>query len=420
LWELRALRFMVDGLLLMDESTSHQPHEKESVGMSDAIFRELRELNQSQGAGAAIDHLIESLTQQQDYDELFNALLLKKRFEMGLPLVQPSTSDGVPDDRLDEFEQCYIASARKVGKLFLAEGQIPQAWVYLRYIREPEPVREALDKFDPQRDADDETDDLINVALYEGAHPVKGLEIMLRVNGTCNTITALDQQIHQFEPDVRRQAAALLVRELYDDLTATVRQDVEQRLAGVTPPETLRELLAGRDWLFEDGNYHIDVSHLNAVVRFARFLTPDDPELDKAMQLAEYGSRLAPQFQYPADPPFDEFYPSHLWYFRVLADQQRDEGLQYFRAKIDEEPDDEDKPMIAYVLVDLLLRIGRPKDALDVAKEYLQDVEDPNAFSFAKLCEQAGRLDLLQETAVEHNDPVMFAAAMIQIDQPEA
>jgi hypothetical protein len=382
--------------------------------MSDPLFSELRELNQSQGPSAAIDRLIDSLTDEGDYDELFNALLLKKRFEMGLPLVQPATSNGVPDDRLDEFEQCYVESARTVGKLFLEAGQIPQAWVYMRYIREPEPVREALDKFDPRREADEETDELINVALYEGAHPVKGLEIMLRVNGTCNTITALDQQIHQFEPEVRRQAAALLVRELYDDLCGTVRMEVEQRLAGVTPPDTLREMLAGRDWLFEDGNYHIDVSHLNAVVRFARFLTPDDPELDKVIQLADYGSRLAPQFQYPADPPFDEFYPAHLWYFRVLADQQRDEGLKYFRGKIDEEPDDEDKPMIAYVLVDLLIRIGRPQDALEVAAEYLKEVEDPNAFSFAKLCEQAGRLDLLQETAVEHDDPVMYAAALIQ------
>jgi hypothetical protein len=382
--------------------------------MTDTLFTELRDLNESRGAAAAIDRLIETLTERREYDELFDALLLKKRFEMGLPLVQPSSSNGIPDERLEEFEQCYVDSARTVGRLFLEDGKIPLAWVYMRYIREPEPVREALETLDPRTVDEESTEELIGVALYEGAHPVKGLEIMLRVNGTCNTITALDQQIHQMEPDDRRNAAALLVRELYDDLCGTVRQEVEQKLAGVPPGDTLRELITGRDWLFEDGNYHIDVSHLNAVVRFARFLTPDDPELDKAIQLTEYGGRLAPQFQYPADPPFDDFYPAHRWYFRVLAGDERDEGLRYFREKIDEEPDDDDKPMIAYVLVDLLLRIDRPRDALEVAAEYLRDVEDPNAFSFSKLCEQAGRLDTLRETAIEKDDPVTFAAAMIQ------
>jgi len=396
--------------------------------MTDSLFTELQDLNQSKGAGAAIDRLIETLTERREYDQLFDALLLKKRFEMELPLVQPSSSNGIPDDRLDEFEQCYVDSARRVGRLFLDDGKIPLAWVYMRYIREPEPVREALEQLDPRNIDEESTEELLSVALYEGAHPVKGLEIMLRVNGTCNTITALDQQIHQMEPDDRRKSAALLVRELYDDLCGTVRQDVEQR-SGIREnsaleqaefsriplrTDSLRELIAGRDWLFEDGNYHVDVSHLNAVVRFARFLTADDPELDKAIQLTEYGGRLAPQFQYPADPPFDDFYPAHRWYFRVLAGDERDEGLRYFRDKIDEEPDDDDKPMIAYVLVDLLLRIDRPKDALEVAADYLQDVEDPNAFSFAKLCEQAGRLDTLRETAIDHDDPVMFAAAMIQ------
>ena len=384
--------------------------------MSDSLFGELEELKTSQGAAAAIERLIETLTQRGDYEQLFDALLLKKRFDMGLSLIQPSSSDGVPEKSMDEFEKCYIDSARKVGHLFLEDGKIARGWVYLRSIQETKPVRELLEKINPQLEPSEETDELINVALYEGAHPAKGLEIMLRVNGTCNTITALDQQIGQLEPEDRRLAAALLVRELYEDLCGTVRQEVEERLPQLPPGESLRNLLAGRDWIFENDNYHIDVSHLNAVVRFARFLEPGDAELDKAIQLAEYGGNLSAQFQYPADPPFDDFYPAHQQFFKAIADDGTDEALAYFLAKIDEEPDEDDKPMIAYVLVDLLIRLDRLPQAMEVASRYLRDLEGADGFSFSKLCEDAGRMDALRDCARDKGDAVTFAAALIQGD----
>lgn len=382
--------------------------------MSETLFAELEQARQAGGPGAAIDTLIETLTRRKEYDQLFDALLLKRRFELGLPLVSPTSSDNVPDEKLEEFERSYIEAARRIGMRFLDEGNIPRAWMYLRHIRETGPVREALEQLDPHREAGEETDELINIALYEGAHPAKGLEMMLRVNGTCNTITAMDQHLSQLEPADRRRAAALLVNNLYEDLCQSLQQEVQQRLSGIPSGQSLRQLIAGRGWLFENDNYHIDVSHLNAVVRFARFLQPDDPELDEAIQLAEYGTRLAAQFQYPADPPFDDFYPAHLHYFRVLCDQNRDEGLQYFREKIDEEPDEDDRPMIAYVLVDLLIRIGRLQQAVEVARGYLSDIEDPNGFSFSRLCAQAGRLDLLRDCAREKEDLVNYTAALLQ------
>ena len=46
------------------------------------------------------------------------------------------------------------------------------------------------------------------------------------------------------------------------------------------PPSgaTIPELIAGRDWLFEDDAYHIDVSHLGAVVRYSP-MARDEPTL---------------------------------------------------------------------------------------------------------------------------------------------
>lgn len=380
--------------------------------MTALSFEELDQLASSEDAVSVADKLVAALEEQKDYHRLFDALLLQAKVGMGLPLASPL--DEVPPEKQDEFETHYIAAARRIGKMFLDEGHIPQAWIYLRTIREPEPVREALEKLDPRREPSEETDELINLALYEGANPVKGLEILLRVNGTCNTVTALDQQIHQMEPDDRRAAAALLVNELYEDLSSTLRSEVEQKIAMIPPGETLRKLFTGRDWLFEDGNYHIDVSHLNAVVRFARFLHPGDPELQKAIELAEYGAKLAPQFQYPGDPPFDDFYPAHVQFFKAIADDGRDEAIAYFQKQIDDEPDEDDKPMLAFVLVDLLMRIGKNDEALELANRYLRGVEESPGFSFSGLCRQTGRLDLLREAARDSGDLVTYAATLLQ------
>ncbi len=382
--------------------------------MSPETFEQLEKLHQSEGAEATISKLIETLRSQKEYHKLFDAILLRKKFEMGVPLVRPTSFDDVPEDKREEFEETYIGAAREVGEAYLANGNIGQAWIYFRTIHEPQKVAEAIEQINARPDADEETEEIINIALYEGANPVKGLELMLRTHGTCNTITALDQQFPQLSSEDRKRAAGLLVRDLYNDLCQTVRHEVEQRMALIPPGDSLRDLIAGRDWLFEDGNYHIDVSHLSSVVRFARSLDPSSPEMSQAIELAEYGSKLDQQFQYPGDPPFDDFYQAHMHLFKALAGQDPDEALAYFREKLDQAPDEPDKQLIAYVLVDLLIRIEQTAEALELAAQYLKDVQDPNAFSFADLCQQTGRMDTLQEVAREKGDLVAYVAALIQ------
>jgi hypothetical protein len=381
--------------------------------MSNDNFAQIDRLHQTEGAGAAIDRLIAVLNDCGDFHKLFDALLLKKKFELGLPLVQPASFDDVSAERQQEFEESYVSAARTVGSLFLAQGDIPQAWLYFRSIREPQSVRDALDAMDSDREPSDETQALIQVALYEGAHPVKGLRWLLQTHGTCNTITALDQCAQQLSIEDRQAAAALLVEEIYDDLTDSVRRDVERRSTAASEDHGLKELISERDWLFDDGNYHIDVSHLNSVVRFARFLDPASPALPKAIELAEYGSRLAPQYQYPGDPPFDEFYPAHAHFFNALIGLDRETHLGFFRAKLDA-GDPDDRPLLAYVLVDLLVRCGRLDEALTVAAAHLKHLDPSSGFSFALLCQQAGRFDALRHAARGKGDLVGYTAALIQ------
>ncbi|WP_166819738.1 hypothetical protein [Thalassoroseus pseudoceratinae] len=383
--------------------------------MSDTFLTQLETTCKSDGPAAAIDSLIGHLREQKNYDRLFDALLLKKRNEMGMPLAMPTALDDLPEDRRREFEDYYVEAAREVGELFLADDNVPRAWPYLRTIGETDKVRHKLDEMPLPNDIDDSTEELIQLCLHQGAHPAKGLEIMLHTHGTCNTITAFDQalQAQLLQGEDQQQAAAMLVNELYDDLKRTVQQDVEQRIAMAPPTDSLRELIAGRDWLFENGNYHIDVSHLNSTVRFARCLERGAAELPKVLQLAEYGAKLSDQLQYPGEPPFDDFYPAHIHFFKAILGENVDEHIAYFQAKLDQEPDEQDKPYLAYELVTLLTKIDRLDDAVEVGKKHLRSLNDPNGFSFLKLCQQAGQTDAWREAARDNDDAVGFLAAVV-------
>ena len=377
-------------------------------------FDRIAELKTSEGPQAAIDLLIETLRNEKNYHRVFDALLMKKKNELGLPLLHPTSLDDVPADQRVDFEKYYVDSAREVGNLFLNNNQLGEALVYFRTIQEPDAVSEALETATLPDDYE-KSQELINIALYEGANPVRGLQFLLQSNGTCNTITAMDQAMQGLDSTNRQKAAAMIVQHLYDELIMTVKSEVERRMP--LPPSakepTLRELIMGREWLFQEGNYHIDVSHLNSVVRFARFLDPGTPELEQAVQLAEYGCHLDTQFQYPGEAPFEDFYPSHLHFLNVLLGRNVDEAISYFQQKLDAEPDEPDQQMIAYVMVDLLVRCDRLDQAMEIAGKHLRFLDEPT-FSFAELCTKAGKLGAWAEASKAKGDLVAFTAAIVQ------
>ena len=371
---------------------------------------------EGQETGDVLAALERVLLEQKDFHRLFDARMMQTRVRLNLPVTRPTSLANIPKEKETAFRDAYMSAAREIGQLFLNDGRLADAWAYFRTIGEPEPIRDALEKVTIPREPDAAFDELLNLALYEGAHHVRGLQFLLKTHGTCNTITAMGQLMPQMTPEERRQAAAMMGSSLYTDLQHSLRRDVESRQPVLAAKPSIHELITGRDWLFENGNYHIDVSHLHATVGFARHLKQDDPELSLAIELCEYGGHLAEQLRYPSDVPFDDYYTAHLYFLKALAGRDVDAAMQYFIDRLNNEPDEADKKLIAFVLVDLGQRVDRMNQALTVAAPYLSRLEDPNGFSFCEACVSAGRQDLLEEMAGQNDDVLAMATALLAKD----
>ncbi len=367
------------------------------------------------GPEHVLNALEAALIDQQDFHRLFDAKLIRVRHHLGLPITQPTSLKDIPREHEVAFREAYKNAAREVGQLFLQAGQIADAWAYFRTIQEPEAVREAISRkiAELPTEPGPQTDEMLNLALYEGAHVVEGLRLLLKTHGICNTVTAMGQLMAQMAPEERREAAAMMVRSIYSDLQHNVRRDLERRMPLLKPNQSLAEMIRGREFLFADGGYHVDVSHLHSIVSFARHLQKDDPELRLAIELAQYGGQLAEHLRYPADVPFDDYYAANEHFLKAVAGIDVDESMRWFADRLDQEPDASDQRMIAFVLVDLGQRVGRIEMALEKASVHLNRLEDPNGFSFTACCVQADRLDLLESAARTNDDVLALATSLL-------
>jgi hypothetical protein len=380
--------------------------------MDSGMFDDLQQCLAAKGPAAAIDRLCTLLRDRKDYPALFYALLLKKRHELGVSPIPTGPSQDLPEAAHEPYEQAIREAARLVGGLMLEKGNIPHAWAYFRMIGEPEPVARALEKVQPA-----ETDDiqqLIEIAYHHGVLPRKGFDWILERYGICNAITTVTSQELSLPADVRDYCLKRLVRALNAELYERLKAEIVRREEKEPSEATVRSLMAGRDWLFEDEFYHIDISHLGAVVQMSVYLPPGE-ELEMARELCAYGQRLSPRFQQQADPPFDDFYRDHGVYLAVLAGEEVEKGLAHFRAKVDNTDPEEAGTRPAEVLINLLLRLDRPAEALAAARQHLVKVDNRQLIcpGITELCQRANDYRTLAEVAREQADPVHFMAGLL-------
>lgn len=376
------------------------------MDVTDNNFARIETAARAGGPLAAVDELIDTYRQEQQYGPLFDALLMKARLSLGMPLIQSSNNNGT--DTPPAYEEALRSAAREVGTLFLETGEIARAWQYFRALGDAEPVAKALQEL-PLEQA---TEEVIDLALREGVHLRRGFEMVMAQFGTCRAITLYGQLPSGEE---RRECGRLLVRTLHHEIAEALKRAITAQEGTAPDTEHLPELINGRDWLFGEYDYYVDTSHLFSVVQYSAEL-PDAESLDLAIELTDYGRKLSKQFQYRGEEPFEDPYVDYGYFLRGMRGKDVDAALAHFRGKLSPE-----QPISAQVMVQLLVRAKRYAEAVDVAREYLAEARPGQLLcpSLPELCVMAGDFQPLRETAREQDDLLWFTAAVVASEGSE-
>jgi hypothetical protein len=363
------------------------------------------------GADAALEVLANELRDSGRVRELFAVRQMQVRARLGLPIIDNGRLRDVVEPLRTQVEEGYVDACREAGQLLLAAGKLRDAWPYLNIVGDKPAVRAALETFAV---TDDNANEFVELALYEGICPARGVEILLGSNGTCNTITTLDSTLHALPPADQAACVGLLVRRVHGDLLENLRYDIQRQSGSPAAETTITDLVADREWLFSEAAYHIDTSHLSATVRLAKVLLEHE-DLRRAIDLTEYGRRLAPQFQFAAEEPFSDFYPSHGIFLRALCGDQIDAAANYFRDRAERVDVVEQGTSAIEFYVALLDRVGRATEALEESIRLLPPGSGHLGIAppLSELAIRAGRLDRLAQVSRERNDPVGFAAGLL-------
>ena len=385
--------------------------------MDPAVFDDLQNTLTADGPEAACRRLCDRLRDEKDYHALFYALLMQKRHELGVSPVPTGPSKDLPESVHVPYEEAIRQAGRLVGNLYLKDGQLPQAWAYFRMLGEPGLMKEALESHAPADGEDVQT--LVQIAYYEGVHPRKGFDWVLQRFGVCSAITTLGGQEVRHAPEDRQYCLKQLVRALYAELRERLAAEIERR-DGKRPPEAdapegaVRRLIEGRGWLFEDDGYHIDTSHLSSVVQMAVDLPPCE-ELRLAREMCAYGKCLSERFRLRSEPPFSDMYEAYDKYLAILTGEDVEGGVAYYRAQAEKAEAEGEGTFPAEVLVNLYLRLERPKDALGVARKHLLNADGQRLTcpGVAELAQQVGDYHTLAEAARQKGDAVHFLAGLL-------
>ncbi|MEI7780484.1 MAG: hypothetical protein WCJ18_01015 [Planctomycetota bacterium] len=399
----------------------------DTTNMADTpdVFTMLTSTAAAGGPTAMFAALAESLQARRRWHALFDLRLLQARTALGLPSTGDiGTLDPATRDRLDEQS---LAACREVGWPLLDEGQVAAGWMYLRAAAEPAEVARKLAAL-LLRDApanDDEAaaarrQEIIQITLWEGIDPALGLSAVLESQGTCNSITAYEQAVSRLPAARQQQPAGVLVNHLFRELFQSLAADLERR--GLVPADasantaSIVELLAAAGGLKGDPSFHVDVSHLQSVLRIARVCT-DRPTIEQAWELAVYGCRLPEDVTYPGEAPFENVAAASRLFYGALLGRDVDEALRYFRRAAATARVEESGTLPADTLVYLLWRLGRPAEALHVALERPAENSMPSVMqisgmlpSLVELAVQGNALDMLRDACRSRGDEITFAA----------
>ena len=376
-----------------------------------STFQQLESALASGGAEAALAQAADTLRREKKYHELFEVLKMQVRRRIGLPILFADSGDSLGESQRSQLEEGLVAACREVGTLLLKDGLVREGWMYLRPVGDKAEAVRLLAEIEV---TEENTEDLIEVCLHEGIDIGRGFGLVLSSYGTCSSITTYDSSVARRPRAEQAPAARQLLARVHADLVSSVKHDIARQEGAQPAEKTLRELVADREWLFQENAYHLDTTHLAATVRIARVLT-DPADLRLALDLTEYGRRLSQQFQYQGDEPFAEQYPASALYFQALLGENTDEALAYFKGKAEMLDPQYHGLAPVETYVDLLTRLGRHGEAIAAAMKLSPRGTQPigQAPSLIELAQQARDFAPVLRYCQEKGDVLGFTAALV-------
>lgn len=375
--------------------------------MLDDSFEKLEPILKSEDPASSLDYLIGQFRDAKEFHLLFEARLMKKRLELGLPLIQPPDIASLTGETQAAYQQYMVEAAQEAGESFLAGGDIPKAWPYLRATGDVARVAAAIDRLEPG----DSIDPIIEIAFLQGVHPAKGIELALAKYGICRALTYFGSSGGQKD---RAECIAVLARNVHAELVEQLASAIEEREGSKPGATSVAELIEGRDWLFGEYSSYIDPSHLVSLLQYSPEVT-DTETLRLFHDFCLYGTRLSSNFQFPGQPPFENSFVDFGHYVQALLGVDVDDHVAHFREKA-EAAGENPGNWPAQVLINLLVRLSRFTEALQISLRYLPGARagEISCATALQLCELAGDFDRLAELARERGDVLTYVAAHLE------
>lgn len=391
--------------------------------MSNSFYTQLQQVATENGPFAASKLLVEELRRQGRYQELFEALKMHHRLELGLPAVHidaEGTGDqsGLLESSTQELlDKKLIESCEEVGSALLRKGALQEGWMYMRAVGDRKAAAEALATIEPTHE---NLDMLLALLVQEGVDVKRGAELSLKMRGTCNTITMMDSVVAMRGRFDQQQAVGALVEHVHRELLNSLLSDLARREDwSANHPErsikSIAKLLESRPDLLKDGSYHLDTTHLASTVRFARVLDNPD-QIRLALDMAHYGKKLHAQYQFASDEPFADLYPMSIAWFKAILGEQVDAALLVFLQKAEGLDPNQHGTVAIETYVDLLTRTERSDEAMRFLIKKMPRGMRPFGIapSLIELATFSGNYQLMMDHASERRDDIGFAAALLQ------
>ena len=353
----------------------------------------------------ALENAASHFHNQGQFDQLFEVRKCLIRHQFGLPVFSTSNAEQLSETQQLQLEEQILDLCREIGTLHFRNRDIPRAWMYLQPLMDRDFVEQLFEEVEVD---ENNAEELIEIGLGHWAAPVTGYRLLIQTKGTCNAITFFDTQIIYQDPTIRTPLAEVLVEHVYQELFDNVRACVREQSKTEELPPNLEQLVTEQKWIFDNCGHHLDVSHLSSVVRLARYGC-NESALDKARQIAVYGSALDDQLKFSGEVPFEDLFDAHRHYFNARLDREMEKSTDYFRTIADRTG----SPSAIQTLIEIYQHTGKSEQAIQIAIEDANNSASQSTLDLIKLAKSDSDFEKLTAHFQNTDDPAAYCIAAI-------